>query len=63
MKLQRKDTSITIQETLGYRVLNVFSVRGPCRSFIWDKESCLRSVIKRNAEWREASAVKIGCEL
>jgi hypothetical protein len=43
MQRQRKHTSITIDELLGYDVLNVFSVRGPCRRFIGDNEGRLES--------------------
>jgi hypothetical protein len=55
---KRKHTSIIIEKLLGYGVLNVFSVRGPCRSFIWDNEGRLQSVVEQEAEWRETSAVK-----
>jgi hypothetical protein len=50
-----------VEELLGYGVHNVFSVLGPCRSFIGDNEGRLQSVVEREAEWREASAVKIDC--
>jgi hypothetical protein len=36
----------------------VFSVRGPCRSFVEDNESRLQSVVERESEWSESSAVK-----
>jgi hypothetical protein len=43
---------------LGYGVLNVFSVRGPCRRIKGDNEDYFQSVVEREAEWREASAIK-----
>jgi hypothetical protein len=52
------NTSIAIEELLGYGVLSVFSVRGSCRRFIGDNEGRLETVIEREAEWREASAVE-----
>jgi hypothetical protein len=63
MQRKRKHTSVTIEELLGYGVLNVFSVRGPCRRFKGDNEGRLQAVVEREAEWREASAVKIDFEL
>jgi hypothetical protein len=63
VKRQRKHNSITIEELLRYGVLNVFSVRRPCRRFIGDNESRLQSVVEREAELRETTAVKIDCEL
>jgi hypothetical protein len=63
MQRQRKRASITIEELLGHDVLNVFSVRGRCRWFIGDNEGSMQPVVEREAEWREASAVKIDCEL
>jgi hypothetical protein len=59
MQRQRKHTYITIEELLGYGVLYVISLRGPCRSFIWGNESRLQSVVKREAECGETSAVKV----
>jgi hypothetical protein len=50
MQRQRKHTSIAKEELLGYGVLNVFSVHGPCRRFIWDNEGRLLSVVEREAE-------------
>jgi hypothetical protein len=41
MQLQSKRTSIIIDWFLGYGVLNVFSVRGPCRRFIKDSRGRL----------------------
>jgi hypothetical protein len=63
MQRQRKHTSITIEKLLGYGVLNVFPVRGPCRSFIRDNEGRLQSVVEREVKLRGAWAVKINYEL
>jgi hypothetical protein len=38
MQRQSKHSFITIEKLLGHGVLNAFSVRGPCRSFIGDNE-------------------------
>jgi hypothetical protein len=35
---------------LGYGVLIVFSVRGPCRNFEGNNESRLQSVVEREVE-------------
>jgi hypothetical protein len=59
MQRQRKHTSMTIEELLGWGVLNVFSMRGPSRRFIGDNEGRLQAFVEREAEWREASAFKI----
>jgi hypothetical protein len=63
MQRQRKHTSITIEELLGHGFLTVFSVRGPCRRLIEDNEGLLKSVVEREIDCREASALKIDCEL
>jgi hypothetical protein len=41
----------------------VLSERGPFRRFIGDNEGRLQAVVEPEAEWREASAVEIDCEL
>jgi hypothetical protein len=63
MQQQRIHASITIEELVGYGVLNVFSVGGPCRRFIGDTIGHLQSVVQQKAEWKEISVVKIDCEL
>jgi hypothetical protein len=47
MQRQRKHTSITIEELLGYGVLSVFYVRGLCQIIIGDNEDRLESVVER----------------
>jgi hypothetical protein len=42
----------------GYGVLNVFSVRCPCRRFIGENEGHLKSVVEQEVERREALAVR-----
>jgi hypothetical protein len=63
MQRKRKHAYITIGDLQGYGIRNVFSVRGQCRRFTGDNEGHLQSVVEREAEWRQASAVKIDCEL
>jgi hypothetical protein len=63
LQRQHTHTSIKTEELLGYGVLSVFSVRGPCRRFIGDNEGRLQAVVEREAEWIDASAVKIDCEM
>jgi hypothetical protein len=60
---KRKHTTITVEELIGCGVASVFSVRGPRRSFIGGNEGRLQLVVEREAEWRQASAVKIDCEV
>jgi hypothetical protein len=50
MQLQCKQTSITIEELLGYGVLSVISVRDPCRRFLGDNEGRLQPVVEREAK-------------
>jgi hypothetical protein len=44
MQLQRKHASVKVEKLLGFGDLNVFSVHGPCRSFIGDTEGRLQSI-------------------
>jgi hypothetical protein len=42
---RRIAVSKTVEELLGYGVLNVFSVRGPCRRFIGDNDGRFQAVV------------------
>jgi hypothetical protein len=63
MQRQREHTSKTVKELLGYGVFNVCSLRVPCGRFIGDNEARLQPVVERGIDRREASAVKIDCDL